>query len=87
MEDINDFTDYSLPVHRSLLKPDMLLGIGTNAGIMLLVVTIIFIQVIGFIFIFISAGIFLLLRLICKEDPYSLDILLNSILEQDIYYG
>lgn len=85
--EIKDVTDYKLSVHRSLLATDTLFGIGTNAAIILMVVSIILMQIIGLWVIFVSLTAFFLLKILCKEDPYLVDILLNNITEQDVYNG
>ena len=86
-DNLTSITDFKITVHRSLLQPDMLMGIGTNAATMLLVVTILCMQIVGLWFIFISVGIYFVLRILCKSDPYLLEQLLDNILEQDMYHG
>ena len=86
-DNLTSITDFKIPVHRSLLQADMLMGIGTNAAILLLVVTIVCMQIVGLWFIFISVGIYFVLRILCKNDPYLLEQLLDNILEQDMYHG
>ncbi|UTC44678.1 MULTISPECIES: VirB3 family type IV secretion system protein [unclassified Treponema] len=80
-------SDYAIPVHRSLIQVDMLFGIGTKAAILLLIVTVVMIQITGAWFLIVSAALFFLMRLLAKHDPYLLDILFDSVLQQDIYYG
>ena len=80
-------SDYAIPVHRSLIQVDMLFGIGTKAAILLLIVTVVMIQITGAWFLIVSAALFFLMRLLAKSDPYLLDILFDSVLQQDIYYG
>lgn len=80
-------SDYAIPVHRSLIQVDMLFGIGTKAAILLLIVTVVMIQITGAWFLIVSAALFFLMRILAKNDPYLLDILFDSVLQQDIYYG
>lgn len=80
-------SDYAIPVHRSLMQVDMLFGIGTKAAIVLLIVTVVMIQITGAWFLIVSAALFFLMRMLAKNDPYLLDILFDSVLQQDIYYG
>lgn len=80
-------TDYSIPVHRSLLGNDMLFGIGTKAAIALLIITVVMIQLTGGWFLIVSIALFFLMRILAKNDPYLMDILFDSVLQQDIYYG
>ena len=80
-------SDYAIPVHRSLMQVDMLFGIGTKAALVLLIVTVVMIQITGAWFLIVSAALFFLMRLLAKSDPYLLDILFDSVLQQDIYYG
>ena len=80
-------SDYAIPVHRSLMQVDMLFGIGTKAALVLLIVTVVMIQITGAWFLIVSAALFFLMRILAKADPYLLDILFDSVLQQDIYYG
>ena len=80
-------SDYAIPVHRSLMQVDMLFGIGTKAALVLLIVTVVMIQITGAWFLIVSAALFFLMRILARADPYLLDILFDSVLQQDIYYG
>ena len=80
-------SDYAIPVHRSLMQVDMLFGIGTKAAIALLIITVVMIQLTGGWFLIVSIALFFLMRILAKNDPYLMDILFDSVLQQDIYYG
>lgn len=86
-DSLTSITDFKISVHRSLLQPDMFMGIGTSPAIILLVVTILCMELVGLWFIFISIGIYFILRILCKSDPYLLEQLLENILEQDMYHA
>ena len=62
-------------------------AIGTKAALVLLIVTVVMIQITGAWFLIVSAALFFLMRILAKADPYLLDILFDSVLQQDIYYG
>lgn len=84
---MNEREDYSLKVHKSLQVVDLPLGIGLKPLALLLVVGILGIEFISMWFITLVAVIYFILRLLCKNDPYLLEILMDNVLQQDEYIG
>ena len=76
-------TDYSIPVHRSLLGNDMLFGIGTKAAIALLIITVVMIQLTGGWFLIVSIALFFLMRILAKNVRSVWDILVDSVVILD----
>jgi len=80
-------SDYSIPVHNSLQEPDVVAGIGTNALVIIVVVTIILANLIAIWCVLLGFIAFIALRIICKDDPYLFDILLETMWQPDFYIG
>ena len=72
LEEISVY-DYSTPVHRVLLEPNLLLGIGIMPAMLILVLTIVL------IFLYVGA------KMICKSDPYALTIIFDRLMAPDIW--
>lgn len=77
--------DYATPFYKVLTEPNLLFGVGLIPALIILVLTIVLIEVISFWCIFIGAFLYILVRLINKTDPYNLLIVLERILEPDIW--
>lgn len=79
--------DYAIPVHRSLLKRDLILGVSKTAIVILLAATIIMVMGLGqFWFLAVAVGGLIALRFLTKKDEYLVEILLNTIQEPDDLY-
>ncbi len=79
-----DEKDYSYPVHRSIMKRQLIFGVPTVPLIIVVITT--FIILIDFKVIAIipfSVLIILLIREITKKDEYLLEIFLQSLLQPD----
>lgn len=79
--------DYSLTVHKSLQVVDLPLGIGLKPLMLLLVVGVLGIEFVSFWFVIVIAIVYTLLRILCKNDPYLVEILMDNVLLQDEYFG
>ena len=77
--------DYSTPVHRVLLEPNLLAGIGVIPAMLILVITIVLMNVISIWCAIV--GIFLLVaaKMICKNDPYALTVIFDRLMVPDIW--
>lgn len=72
--------DYSYPVHRSLFKRKMIMGIPTVPFVIISMFTIIILMDFKAIAIIpVGVGLLWVTREISKKDPYLLDIILNSL--------
>jgi type IV secretory pathway VirB3-like protein len=79
--------DYSLPVHKSMHQPDLLMGIPKMILAIILCVTIIFIYLLGFSFGFIGIILYIPCCIISKDDPFMLTIALESVFQIDRLEG
>ena len=78
--------DYAIPVHRSLLKRDLILGVSTTL-VILFCATVIVVLGFNFYWFLIVTGIALsVVRLMTKKDEYYVEILLNTVNEPDELY-
>lgn len=76
--------DYSVPVHRSLLQRDLILGIPPIGLLLLLIVGVFTIYILEqYYFAFIIAGSFFVMRYFTKKDPYLIDILVEHVNQKD----
>jgi len=84
IEDISVY-DYSTPVHKVLLEPNLLMGIGITPAMLILVITIVLMNIVSIwcctvgIFLYVGA------KMLCKNDPYALTIIFDRILIPDIW--
>lgn len=85
--DTMDEDDYSLPVYKSLMRPDMLLGIPKVMFMIVLTVTIIFMYLITPWCFVIGVVLWIPVYFISKQDPDLFPILLESLQEPDYLEG
>jgi len=76
---------YSSPVYSSLLQPDLLFGIGPEAIILIVIVSIILASLFSIWMLSLSVIGILACKIITKNDPYLLKVLLENILLSDRY--
>ena len=81
------YEDYSLKVHKSLQVVDLPLGIGLKPLALLLVVGILGVEFVSIWFLVAVLAIYFVLRLLCKSDPYLIEIMMDNVLRQDEYLG
>ena len=77
--------DYSTPIHRVLLEPGQMFGIGLAPAILILVVTTVFMSMVSFWCFPIGLVALVVCRFICKNDPYALSILLDRLSQPNVY--
>ena len=77
--------DYTTPVYRSLMEPDLIMGVGAEILLGIIVVTVILATLVSIWCI--SIGVFALVfcNIISKKDPYLLKILFSNLLQSDFY--
>ena len=78
MEDYSLY-DYSTPVHKVLLEPNQLLGIGITPAILILVLTIVLMNLVSIWCCVIGIFLYVAAKMICKNDPYALTILFERL--------
>ena len=79
--------DYSIPVHKSLQQPDLLLGVLKVILAIIFCLTIMLIYLFGFGFAVVAVVLYVPCRIISKNDPQLLTIALNSLFELDELEG
>lgn len=84
MEDYSLY-DYSTPVHKVLLEPNQLLGIGITPAILILVLTIVLMNLVSIWCCVIGSFLYVAAKMICKNDPYALTILFERLMLPNIW--
>ena len=84
MEDYSLY-DYSTPVHKVLLEPNQLLGIGITPAILILVLTIVLMNLVSIWCCVIGIFLYVAGKMICKNDPYALLILFERLMLPNIW--
>lgn len=84
MDDLSVY-DYSTPVHKVLLEPNLLLGIGITPAMLIVVLTIVLMNIVSVWCISIGIFLYVIARMICKNDPYALTVLFDRLMIPDIW--
>ena len=84
MEEISVY-DYSTPVHKVLLEPNLLLGIGLTPAMLIMVVTIVLMNLVSIWCVAIGIFLYAAARMVCKNDPYALTVLFDRLMAPDIW--
>ncbi len=84
LEEISVY-DYSTPVHRVLLEPNLLLGIGIMPAMLILVLTIVLMNVVSIWCVIIGVFLYVGAKMICKNDPYALTVIFDRLMAPDIW--
>lgn len=83
-----DIRDFSIPVHRSIMKRDLYFGIPLIPLVLLGFITILMVFNFGQIaFCGVSAVLWIVLKVLTDKDEYLLDIILSSLLQPDYLEG
>lgn len=85
MEEEVTVYDFTSPIHRVLLEPNQLMGIGMIPAMFILIITILLMNLVS-IWTF-PVGLILLVvcRALCKKDPYMLTILFDRLTQPSIW--
>lgn len=81
MEEEVTVYDFSTPIHRVLLEPNQMLGIGMVPAMLILVLTIILMNMVSIWCFPVGIVLFIVSRILCKKDPYMLTILFERIMQ------
>ncbi len=84
MEEVSVY-DYATHVHRVLMEPNVIMGIGIMPAMLILVLTIVLMNLVSIWTSIIGIAMFLVARTVCKKDPYMLEILLERLMIPDIW--
>lgn len=85
MEEEVTVYDFSTPIHRVLLEPNQMLGIGMVPAMLILVLTIILMNMVSIWCFPVGIVLFIVSRILCKKDPYMLTILFERIMQPSIW--
>jgi type IV secretory pathway TrbD component len=79
-----DMSAYRLPVRRSLLQRELVLGIPQAGLFILFMLAVIFIYGLELYFMAVPiAGLFILMRVLTNRDQWLIDIVLDNIMQKD----
>lgn len=89
MTDTKSVIDFSCPLHRSLIKRDLILGVSRSSLILVIVFLYFGVFEIGkstivrLIFLFAGILLFYIIRKLTKTDEYLVEIVIHSLLSPD----
>ncbi len=76
--------DYSVPVHRSLMQRELILGIPAMGMLTLLLVAVFTMYILQqYYFGIFIAILYVVMRILTKKDPYFIDILIEHVNQKD----
>ena len=84
MDEISVY-DYSTPVHKVLLEPNLLLGIGVIPAMLLMVLTIVLMNIVSIWCVIIGIRLYVAARMVCKNDPYALTVIFDRLSAPDVW--
>ncbi len=79
--------DYEITVHQSLLHPIQFMGIGEMAFVIIAMFTTMLSTLISPWCIILGVIALLLLRFMCKDEPYLVDFIVQNLSQADKYGG
>jgi type IV secretory pathway VirB3-like protein len=82
-----NLTDFSLPVHKSLQQPDLILGVPKEALALILCSSIMLMAMLGLVFGLAAVVFYIPCRILSKEDPQMLSMALESLFQVDCLEG
>lgn len=84
---MDNYEDYSQPVHISLMEKKLFFGIGEKAFYIIGFITLIICALTTIYAIVIGVVGILICRVICKKDPLTIDFALENLMQKDVYEG
>ena len=85
MEEEVTVYDFATPIHRVLLEPNQMLGIGIVPAMFILVLTIVLTNLVSPWTFPIGIVLFIVCRMLSKKDPYMLTILFDRLTQPSIW--
>ncbi len=76
--------DYASPVHRVLMEPNVIMGIGIVPVVAIMMLTIIMMTTLSVWTGVIGLALYLVAKRLCKKDSFALEILFARIVVPDI---
>ena len=86
-EKLEEEMDYSLPVHRSLMEKKVFFGIGRKAFMVIMIFTAILASITNFIAFGVGIVAIFICRALCKEEPYLIDFVVETLGQRSSYNG
>ena len=74
-----------MPVHRVLLQPNVVLGIGIAPAMVILVLTIVLMNMVSVWCFPIGIVLFAAAKMLCKDDPYMMTILFDRLMQPNLW--
>ena len=85
MEEEVTVYDFATPIHRVLLEPNQMLGIGVGPAMSILTITIVLMNMVSIWCFPIGIILFVVCRIICKKDPCALSILFERLFQPSLW--
>lgn len=85
MKDEVSLYDYATPVHRVLLQPNIVLGIGILPAMVILVFTIVLMNLVSVWCFPVGIVLFVATKTLCKNDPYMMTILFDRLMQPNVW--
>lgn len=79
--------NYSLPVHRSLMEKKVFFGIGRKAFLAIMIFTAILASMTNFLAFGVGIIAVFVCRALCKNEPYLIDFVIETLRQQSHYNG
>jgi len=77
--------DFATPIHRVLLEPNQLLGIGMIPAMFILIITVLLMNLVSVWTFPLCVVLFVVCRVLCRKDPYMLTILFGRLIQPSIW--
>ncbi len=84
---MENYEDYSRPVHLSLMEKKVLFGIGDKAFYIIGFLTIVICALTTIYAIVLGIIAIIICRAVCKKDPMTIDFALENMMQKDVYEG
>ena len=84
---MDEYEDFSRPVHVSLMENKLFFGIGEKAFYVIGFITLIICALTNIYAIVIGIAGIIICRIICKKDPLTIDFALENLMQKDVYEG
>lgn len=77
--------DFQTPFYQALLEPNLIMGIGLTPCMTIVVLTIFMMNLVHPFMIIFGIALFIMAKIICRKDPYNLEILFEKLLDFDVW--
>lgn len=84
MNDVSVY-DFKTPFYQALLEPNVMMGVGLVPVMAILVLTVFMMNLISPFMIVFGIILFVIAKIVCKKDPYNLEILFERLLDFEVW--